>query len=247
MATFSTGGGILRGFPSPKGSSVFAAKRERPRASRVPPSVASQIARRRKQADALAIWRASLPIGGTIAETYLRNARAIGVPLPDCLRFHPGLRIDPREPIEYPALVAAVVDLAGSIVAIQRTFLLPDGADKAAFERPKRGLGPIGQGAVCLAPAGPVIGLAEGIETGLSAMELYRVPVWCALGSNLARIVLPAGARNVALFADRGEAGERAATIASRVFHEQGRKVAVRFPSRGKDFNDELKARRHGL
>lgn len=201
----------------------------------------------RKQADALAIWRASLPIGGTIAETYLRNARAIGVPLPDCLRFHPGLRIDPREPIEYPALVAAVVDLAGSIVAIQRTFLLPDGAGKAAFERPKRGLGPIGQGAVCLAPAGPVIGLAEGIETGLSAMELYRVPVWCVLGSNLAQIVLPAGARNVALFADRGEAGERAATIASRVFHEQGRKVAVRFPSRGKDFNDELKARRHGL
>lgn len=69
---------------------------------------------------------------------------------------------------------------------------------------------------MCLAPVGPVIGLAEGIETGLSAMDLFRVPVWCALGSNLARIVLPAGARNVAIFADRGEAGERAAATASR-------------------------------
>jgi len=201
----------------------------------------------RKQADALAIWRASRPIGGTIAEIYLREARALGVDLPDCLRFHPALRIDPREPTEFPAMVAAVADLSGAIVAIQRTFLLPDGSGKAAVDRPKRGLGPVGQGAVCLAPAGLVIGLAEGIETGLSAMELFRVPVWCVLGSNLSRIVLPAGAHNVALFADCGEAGERAALVASRVFHEQGRKVAVRFPSRGKDFNDELKARRHGL
>ncbi|MGD9659393.1 MAG: toprim domain-containing protein, partial [Methylocystis sp.] len=75
----------------------------------------------------------------------------------------------------------------------------------------------------------------------------FRVPVWCALGSNLARIVLPERVRNVAIFADRGEAGERAAAMASRVLHEQGRKVAIRFPLRGKDFNDELKARRRGI
>lgn len=61
----------------------------------------------RKQADARAIWEASRPIGGTVAETYLREARAIGVAMPNCLRFHAGLRIDPREPVEYPAMVAA--------------------------------------------------------------------------------------------------------------------------------------------
>ena len=143
-------------------------------------------------------------------------------------------------------MVAAVVDLLGAVVAVQRTFLLPDGSGKAAMDRPKRALGPVGQGAVCLGPAGAVVGLAEGIETGLSAMELFRVPVWCALGSNLARVVLPERARAVAIFADRGEAGERAAAIAAKTLHGQRRKVAVRFPAIGKDFNDELKARRNG-
>lgn len=200
----------------------------------------------RKQAEALAIWRAARPIAGTIAEAYLREARRIGVALPDCLRFHPRLAVGPRELGDAPAMVAAVTDLAGELVAVQRTFLLPDGSGKAAVERPKRALGPVGLGAVRLAPATMIIGIAEGIETGLSAMELFRVPVWCVLGSNLARIELPAFVRNVAIFADRGEAGERAAAIAARAFHEQKRKVAVRYAAQGKDFNDELKARRNG-
>lgn len=200
----------------------------------------------RKQAEARAIWEASRPIAGTIAEIYLRESRGIILVPPACLRFQPRLAIGPREAGEAPAMVAAVTDLSGAVVAIQRTFLLPDGSGKAAIERPKRALGPVGQGAVCLALAGPVTGVAEGVETGLSAMEMFRVPVWCALGSNLARIVLPDFVRNVAIFADRGEAGERAAAIASKAFHEQKRKVAVRLAERGKDFNDELKARRHG-
>jgi DNA primase len=187
----------------------------------------------RRRADALAIWRATAPIVGTIAETYLRAARGVGLTLPDCLRFHPRLAIGPRDLGEAPAMVAAVTDLAGALVAIQRTFLLPDGSGKAAIDRPKRALGPVGQGAVCLAPPGMVTGLAEGVETGLSAMELFRVPVWCALGSNLGRVILPDRVRNVAIFADRGEAGERAAEIAASSLHRQGRKVAVRFPSIG--------------
>ncbi len=201
----------------------------------------------RKQAEARAIWAAARPIGGTLAETYLRQARGLSISPPDCLRFHPRLPIGPRELGDAPAMVAAITDLAGAVVAVQRTFLLSDGSGKARIERPKRALGPVGDGAVCLAPAGLVMGIAEGIETGLSAMELFAVPVWCALGSNLGRILLPDFVRNVALFADRGEAGERAASIASRVFHEQKRKVTVRFSKIGKDFNDELKARRNGL
>jgi DNA primase len=200
----------------------------------------------RKQVEARAIWEASRPVIGTIAEIYLREARGISLSPPACLRFHPRLAVGPRDLGEAPAMVAAVTDLAGRVVAIQRTFLLEDGGGKARFERPKRALGPVGQGAVCLGPAGAVIGIAEGVETGLSAMEMFCVPVWCALGSNLSRIALPPVVRNVALFADRGEAGERAAAIARRAFHEQGRKVVVRFAQRGKDFNDELKARRHG-
>jgi DNA primase len=147
----------------------------------------------RKQAEALAIWGVSVPIAGTIAETYLRKVRSVSLAPPDCLRFHPRLPIGPRELGEAPAMVAAVQNVGGAVVAIQRTFLLPDGSGKAAIDRPKCALGPVGQGAVCLAPAGMVTGLAEGVETGLSAIELFSVPVWCVLGSNLARATCRSG------------------------------------------------------
>jgi DNA primase len=198
----------------------------------------------RKRAEARAIWTETTPIGGTVAETYLRDARAIAIGLPDCLRFHPGLRAD-REGSLWPALVAAVTDAAGDLVAIQRTFLKLDGS-KAPIDRPKRALGPVGLGAVRLAPAGTLIGLAEGIETALSAMELFRVPVWCVLGSNLARLTLPAGVRHVVIFADRGAAGEAAATKATERYRQERRKVVVKYSATGKDFNDELRGRRHG-
>lgn len=200
----------------------------------------------RRQANARAIWDGSRPLYGTIAERYLRESRRIKRELPDCLRFHPGLRVDASEPGELPAMVAAVTDLTGSIVAIQRTFLTPDGSGKAMVDRPKRALGLVGQGAVCRGPAGPLLGLAEGIETGLAAMELFHVPVWCALGSNLARVRLPPVVQIVAILADRGSAGESAADKACAVFRAQGRKVAVRFAACGEDFNDELRARRDG-
>jgi len=199
----------------------------------------------KRQAHARSIWEAARPIAGTVAEAYLREARKIRCELPDSLRFHPGLRFNPMEPAELPAMIAAVTNLAGGLVAIQRTFLEPDGSGKATIESPKRSLGPIGRGAVCLAPAENVTGIAEGVETGLSAIELFHVPVWCALGSNLARIMLPRWVRFVAIFADHGAAGAEAADKASEAMHAQGRKVTVRVPSIGKDFNDELKAR-HG-
>ncbi|MCE1237674.1 MAG: CHC2 zinc finger domain-containing protein [Hyphomicrobiales bacterium] len=200
----------------------------------------------RKQAEARALWEASSPIGGTIAATYLRQARRIAVELSDCLRFHPGLRPDPREPTEWPAMVAAVTSLGGDLVAIQRTFLQPDGSGKAPIDRPKRALGPVGLGAVRLGHAVGLVGLAEGIETGLSAMELFRVPVWCALGSNLARVTLPGAIKRVALFADRGAAGEAAAAKAAALFRSERRQVTVRLSPTGNDWNDHLRALRDG-
>lgn len=201
---------------------------------------------RAKREQARAIWAASLPISGTIGETYLRRARRIRVSLPGSLRFHPALPSGGPESLEWPAMVAAVTNLSGEVTAIQRTFLARDGESKAHIDNPKRSLAPLGDGAVQLGPPATMLGIAEGIETGLSAMEMFLVPVWCALGSNLARIALPASVQNVVIFADRGEAGEAAAEKARMAFRQIGRRVAVRFPAKGKDFNDELKARRNG-
>ncbi|CAK0742235.1 DNA primase [Azospirillaceae bacterium] len=197
-----------------------------------------------KQALARQIWASCLPISGTPAETYLRAVRRVTIPLPATLRFHPELAFSRRHALGLPAMVAAVTDSARRVVAIQRTFLQPDGMGKAKIEIPKKSLGPIGLGAVRLAPAGETLGLAEGIETALSAQELYRLPVWAMLGSNLSRADLPEPVRTVVLFADRGQAGEQAAARARETFLKQRCKVSVCFPEIGKDFNDELKSRR---
>lgn len=68
--------------------------------------------------------------------------------------------------------------------------------------------------------------------------------MWCALGLNLSRLALPRSVRNVAIFADRVAAGEAAAEKARNAFHTQQRKVTIRLPDIGDDFNDELQARR---
>ena len=70
---------------------------------------------------------------------------------------------------------------------------------------PKLSLGAMRDGAGCLGPAGPVLGIAEGVETGLSAMQLFEVPVWCSLSAmRLDRPWLPPESREIHVFGDNG-------------------------------------------
>ena len=94
-----------------------------------------------------------------------------------------------------------------------------------------------------LAKAGPVLGLGEGIETALSAMQLFDTPCWAALGSRLASVWLPEDVRHVMLFADNGPAGLEAAHKAVKAFTGLQRRVTLRLPPEGfDDWNDALKA-----
>ena len=64
------------------------------------------------------------PISGTIAETYLRRRGIMAVHGFSALRFHPRCyyRPDHDAPTEtWPALIAAVTDLAGTITGAHRT------------------------------------------------------------------------------------------------------------------------------
>ena len=99
-------------------------------------------------------------------------------------------------------------------------------------------------GAVHLGPAGFVLGIAEGIETGLSAMELFGVPVWCSLSaSRLDRLWLPSESLEIHLFGDRGGPGVEAVEHAVKAYQAQGRRVVVRFPpERFGDWNDVLRS-----
>jgi len=191
----------------------------------------SEIARR--------VWGECVPAKGTLVEDYLQS-RGITLPLPACLRFSTALQHRPSGGTP-KAMVAALQDDADQAVAIHRTYLKSDGQGKADIPHNKMALGPMGSAAVKLAPAGSVLGLAEGIETALSAMQLFDVPTWAVCGARFHKIYLPSKVRKVVIFADQGLPGKQAAERAAKVFTRQRRQVDIRYPETGDDFNDQLR------
>ena len=185
------------------------------------------------------------PLAGTIAETYLRS-RGLAVPATEDLVFHPDLTYwDTRT--GHPAMVALVRDAGGETVAIHRTYLAEDGSGKADLPKPRMMLGPVGGGAVRLAPVSDdgLVGIAEGIETGLAVMQACpRLPVWAALSAgNIEQLNLPSGIRSVVILVDNDPNGTglAAAERAAQRFHGEGRRVWTALPPRvGDDFDDVL-------
>jgi putative DNA primase/helicase len=127
------------------------------------------------------IWRDAKPAAGTTVERYL-TLRGITLTPPPSIRFAIG-RHAPSQTGPWVIMVAAVQNLAGEIVAIQRTFLTCDGR-KAPVEPAKMALGPIACGAVRFAKAAETLALAEGIETALSVQQATGIPAWAALGTS---------------------------------------------------------------
>ena len=160
---------------------------------------------------ALRIWREA-KIG---ALPYLAE-RGITLAAPLTLRRH-GALLHKGTGLRLCGMVAAVQLPRGEIAAIHRTFLTSDWRRKASVSNVKMALGALGAGAVRLAAASEEVGIAEGVESGLSAMQLFDVPVWCALGSErLHKIELPPEVRRVVIFGDNGPAGHKAAMRAVR-------------------------------
>lgn len=187
-----------------------------------------------------AIWRRSRPIAGTIGEIYLR-ARGYTGPIPPTLRIAHGKH--PSGDGFHPMLVAAVFieGRTDQCVAVHRTFLRADGRGKAAVEPDKMTLGPCKGGAVPLAPAGQALAVSEGIESGLSYMQLTGTPTWAALStSGIRNLQLPLEVREVIVAADPDIPGIRAARAAAERWITEGRRVRIARPPIGFDFNDIL-------
>jgi putative DNA primase/helicase len=187
---------------------------------------------------ALELWRSSAPIGGTLAEQYLRS-RGLTLPLPPTLRFISSVEYMPR--VFFPAMVGAIQAADRRVIAVQVTFLHPSGIRKAPVASPRKTFGTLGAGAIRLGPAGPALGIAEGTETALSAMELFGGVVWSALGAQrLGSIRLPSEVDKVILYPDRDETGATAAHKAASAYRLT-RRVECKFPAEScNDFNDEL-------
>jgi len=90
-------------------------------------------------------------------------------------------------------------------------------------------------------PAARRLGLAEGIETALSATSLFDLPCWATLGTErFSRIELPPSVEEIVLFLDNDAGGKRAEKLAREHF---GRRVVEAHypPCLGDDWNDVLR------
>ena len=194
----------------------------------------------KRQQLALSLWQRRRPIAGSIAETYLREARGYGGPLPATLGFLPS-RGD-----HHPAMIAAfglalelepdVLTIADDAVrGIHLTRLRPDGSGKAVFDDPEQTakimIGLSMGSPIVLAPPNDLLGMAitEGIEDGLSLHQGTGLGVWVAgAASRMPALadILPAFIECTTIVADDDQDGRRfAAELAARI---QGRGMEAR-------------------
>jgi hypothetical protein len=161
------------------------------------------------------LFHAGLPVHGTLAEAYLR-ARGITAALDwPSLRFHPSVyyRAHDGAPREiWPALLAAVTDLAGRITAVQRTWLDPVRLTKAPLADPRRALGQILGSGVRFGIARDLLAAGEGIETMLALKSvLPAMPMVAGLSANhLAALDLAPTLRRLYVARDNDAAGRLA-------------------------------------
>jgi hypothetical protein len=203
--------------------------------------------RQRRIADALDLWDECYPAQDTLVAAYWRS-RGLVESIPPSLRMH-GMMRHRESGGSRPAMVGLVRHVKHGPVGVHITYLAIDGSMKATVEPVKRSLGPVGGGAVWLAPAGKTLLVAEGIETAASGMQAGEMPACAALStSGLRTLLLPPIVQTVIILADNdvnGD-GQRAAVTAADRWLAEGRQVLITMPLEpGTDFNDVLRGQPH--
>jgi putative DNA primase/helicase len=214
-------------------------------------------------------WRRGVSVRrNDVVDKYLRS-RDVGMDIyPPCLRTseldwcletHPDFLPPPidlgpiggkRPYVDYmyrvPAMFAAVTNSEGKHVATHRTFLAEDGSGKANVSVPRRVVGKFGRSpTIRLAPTAPLMGIAEGIETALSAARLYRVPVWSVICANgIESFEPPPECEHLIVFADN-DANGTSQRAAEALCAKLQIPTEIRVPDQpGTDWNDVLLAER---
>jgi hypothetical protein len=190
------------------------------------------------------LFAASRPLRGTLAERYLHGRHLRDVATLPALRYHPRCYCRPEDGarnLVFPALIAAVTDLAGSVTGVHRTWLDPAGGGKAPLEEPRRAMGCLLSNAVRFGVAADVLAAGEGIETVLSVRKaLPGMPLAAALSANhLMAILFPPRLRLLYILRDLDPAGDAAVESLSARAAAAGIQPVPLAPIAG-DFNDDL-------
>lgn len=191
------------------------------------------------RAAALRLWYQTVPWGD---RPYFA-VRGVTIPIPPTIRYA-SLLYTPSG-LVLPAAVCAISGPDHRAHAIQRIYLTVDCTRKAGVSQPRMSLGPMLDGAVRLAAAADVLGIAEGVEDALSAMQIHRVPCWAACGRRFHAIAIPESVTRLLIFADNDEPGITAAERGAEHHRHHGRAVEIIYPpAELKDWNAVLQAQR---
>lgn len=196
-----------------------------------------------------ALWANGSLIGPDDTVSRYLKGRAIRLAeYPSSLRYVERCRYQGEPADWHPAMIAKVTAPDGIPTTIHRTYLDWSGKKIAHAEPRKMMPGVIAKGsAVRLAPVAKTLGIAEGIETALSASIIWGVGCWSALNTTLLmQWQPPEGVEEVIVFADGDEnyAGHAAAyALAHRLIAKHHLKARVEVPAdAGMDWNDVLVA-----
>ena len=200
------------------------------------------------------LFAMSQTITRTRVETYLRGRGITALHETGALRFHPRCyyRPDENAPTEtWPAMIAAVTNLAGFMTGAHRTWLDPGGFSerslgRAPIETPRRAMGDLLGSAVRFGMGSEVMTAGEGIETVLSVRSvLPALPSMAALSAaHLSAILFPASLRRLYIARDNDSAGDGAMAILAQRAGAAGIETMVLAPQLG-DFNEDLRLLGH--
>ncbi len=187
----------------------------------------------------------SKPINGTWSEYYLKERGIVNLPT---MSVHhcdsvPYFNGDGQKVGNYEAMVATVTD-AQTLEILQQHITYLEGSKK--IYRKVRNITDVDYKipVVRLMDAEKTLGIAEGIETALSAHDKYDIPCWSTINSGfLKRFRAPNGVTKLFIFADNDKSltGHAAAFECARAnlsAKNDVTDVVVAWPDELGDFND---------
>lgn len=191
------------------------------------------------------LWKASKPLDGKDPVSQYLRARGIVIERPKCLRYCPQC-YESKTKTHFPAMIAKVTSPDGKPVSLHRTYLDGKGG-KAPIESAKKlmkGKSGIKGSAIRLyPPKGDLIGVSEGIETAISATQLFNIPTWALISTSIMEgFVPPDGIRRVTIFSDNDAnyAGQKSAYALANKLFLNNYIVEVVVPDDVGDFNNVI-------
>lgn len=207
-------------------------------------------------------WGASLSLddpSSALARKYLAERGLVNVGNLKHVRYIeslPYFNEDSQSFDRYPALLSVISQANGQVATLHRTYLAPNGQTKANVDNPRKEFAtPVS----CQSKGGairidhtksPVLLVAEGLETALSARAISGYPVWSTVNARmLENLEVPKYVKVVTIFADRDRSGtgQNAALELCKRLRAKGLQAMIFLPpfsipddKKGIDWNDVI-------